>query len=70
MSAAHERDTTAETRTAAIPARQRATDASLRNRLAAALERNRQLAENSLWVPTARSQPLTWSLSIGRGRSS
>ena len=23
-----------------------------------------------LWVPTTMSQPLTWSLSVGRGRSS
>jgi hypothetical protein len=32
---------------AAIPGRQRATDASLRSRLAAALERNRQLTEEN-----------------------
>ena len=43
----HKRDTTAKTQTAAIPARQRATDASLRSRLTAALERNRQLAEEN-----------------------
>ncbi|GEM_PF-4623666 len=24
----------------------------------------------TLWVPTTLSQPLTWSLSVGRGRSS
>jgi negative regulator of sigma E activity len=40
------RDSTTETRTA-IPARQRATDPSLRSRLTAALERNRQLAEEN-----------------------
>jgi hypothetical protein len=38
------RDTTAKTSTAAVPASQRATDASLRSQLAAALERNRALA--------------------------
>jgi hypothetical protein len=40
----HTRDTAAEAKTAAVPARQRATSASLRSQLAAALERNRQLA--------------------------
>ena len=43
----HLRDTTASTPAPAIPARQRATDASLRSRLAAALERNRLLAEEN-----------------------
>jgi hypothetical protein len=38
------RDTTAKTPASTIPARQRATDASLRSRLAAALERNHILA--------------------------
>jgi len=41
------RDATTGTRTAAIPARQRATNASLRSRLATALERNRQLTEEN-----------------------
>ena len=41
------RDTSASTAGTAIPARQRATDASLRSQLAAALERNRQLAEEN-----------------------
>jgi len=41
------RDTTAKTPASAIPARQRATDASLRSRLAAALERNHVLAEEN-----------------------
>jgi len=41
------RDTTTKTHAAAIPARQRATSASLRNRLATALERNRLLAEEN-----------------------
>jgi len=40
----HLRDTTAKTAATTIPARQRATDASLRSRLAAALEHNRVLA--------------------------
>ena len=39
--------TTTETRTTAIPARQRATDASLRGRLTATLERNQQLTEEN-----------------------
>ena len=41
------RGTTATTPATAIPASQRATDASLRSRLAAALERNRVLAEEN-----------------------
>jgi hypothetical protein len=41
------RGPTARTPATAIPARQRATDASLRSRLAAALERNRILAEEN-----------------------
>ncbi len=41
------RDTTTQTGNTAAPARQRATDASLRGRLAAALERNRQLTEEN-----------------------
>jgi hypothetical protein len=41
------RDTGGQSRPAAIPDRQRASDASLRSRLAAALERNRQLAEEN-----------------------
>jgi len=41
------RDTSRQARPAAIPDRQRATDASLRSRLAAAIERNRQLAEEN-----------------------
>jgi Family of unknown function (DUF6262) len=41
------RGTTAKTKATAIPARQRATDASLRSRLDAALERNRVLAEEN-----------------------
>ena len=41
------RDTTTQTRTAAVPARQRATEASLHSRLTAALQRNRQLAEEN-----------------------
>jgi len=43
----HLRDTTAKTPATTIPARQRATDASLRSRLTAALERNRVLAEEN-----------------------
>lgn len=43
----HLRDTTASTPPTAIPARQRATDASLRSRLTTALERNRILAEDN-----------------------
>ena len=43
----HQRDTTTRTPAAAIPARQRATDASLRSRLTTALERNRVLAEEN-----------------------
>jgi Family of unknown function (DUF6262) len=43
----HLRDTTAKTPATAIPARQRATDASLRSRLATALERNRILAQEN-----------------------
>jgi uncharacterized protein DUF6262 len=41
------RDTTVSTPATAIPARQRATDASLRSRLATALDRNRILAEEN-----------------------
>jgi hypothetical protein len=41
------RDTSGQSRPAAIPGRQRATDASLRSRLATALERNRQLTEEN-----------------------
>jgi hypothetical protein len=41
------RGTTASTPATAIPARQRATDASLHSRLTAALERNRTLAEEN-----------------------
>jgi hypothetical protein len=41
------RDTTAQARTATIPDRQRATNASVRSRLAAATERNRQLTEEN-----------------------
>jgi hypothetical protein len=41
------RDTTTSTPATAIPARQRATDASLRSRLATALDRNRILAEEN-----------------------
>src|ERR1035441_4152440 len=43
----HLRAASAKTQATAIPARQRATDASLRSRLAAALERNRVLAEEN-----------------------
>jgi hypothetical protein len=43
----HLRATTASTPATAIPARQRATDASLRSRLTTALERNRTLAEEN-----------------------
>ena len=43
----HQRDTTTRTPAAAIPARQRATDASLRSRLTTALERNRVLTEEN-----------------------
>ena len=43
----HLRDTTATTPATTIPARQRATGASLRSRLTAALERNRVLAEEN-----------------------
>jgi hypothetical protein len=41
------RDATAGKTGTAVPARQRATDASLRSQLAAALQRNRQLAEDN-----------------------
>jgi small-conductance mechanosensitive channel len=41
------RDTATAPATTAIPARQRATDASLHSRLTAALERNQQLAEQN-----------------------
>ena len=41
------RDTGRQSRPAAIPDRQRATDASLRSRLATATERNRQLTEEN-----------------------
>jgi len=41
------RDARGQPRSAAIPDRQRATDASLRSRLAAALERNRRLSEEN-----------------------
>jgi len=43
----HQRDTTTRTPAAAIPARQRATDASLRSRLTTALERNHVLTEEN-----------------------
>jgi len=43
----HLRDTTTTTAATAIPARQRATHASLRSQLTAALKRNRQLAEEN-----------------------
>jgi Family of unknown function (DUF6262) len=43
----HQRDTTTRTPAAAIPARQRATDASLRSRLTTVLERNRVLTEEN-----------------------
>jgi hypothetical protein len=41
------RDASGQSRPAAVPARQRATDASLRSRLNTALERNRQLTEEN-----------------------
>ena len=60
------RGPTARTPATAIPARQRATDASLRSRLAAALERNRILAEENTRLRRQLARALGDQRSAGR----
>ena len=62
----HQRDTTTRTPAAAIPARQRATDASLRARLTTALERNRVLPRKTPGCDASSPAPSATSAPPGR----